>query len=195
MSLTLPTTPAPRAISPRLISSRNELSPAFGGDKLRLNRKGSRWALDYELPPQTYMAAQAWADLDAEVDTVVMPVTQYGLNTGSPGSPIVDGASQAGSTLNVKGMTVAYAFAKNQWISVITASRRYLYRVTAATVVDGLGKAALPIRPQLRTPPANLDVVEVATPKIEGYASVGDGAWSYGTDGFVTLSFTIEERG
>ena len=46
MSVTLPTTPAPRSVTPRLVTARAELRSAFGGSTQRISRTGSRWAYD-----------------------------------------------------------------------------------------------------------------------------------------------------
>lgn len=59
MSVTLPTTPSPRSLTPRLVTARAELRSAFGGSTQRINRLGSRWAFEVELPPMT--AANALA--------------------------------------------------------------------------------------------------------------------------------------
>lgn len=176
----------------RLITARNELTPAFGGDVLRLGRKGARYAFDVELPPMSYLSALDWGDLDDETGTVLFTVPQPGVDTGTPGAVVVAGASQSGATLNISGATPHYPFRMGQFISVVTASRRYLYRIKSTVVADEDGLAALPLQTQLRTSPANLDPVEVATPYVEGYARV-EGS-PVDVAGFVVRSFTIEER-
>lgn len=194
MPLTLPARPAPRLMTPRLVSSRNELVPAFGGPTMRNPRMGSRYALDYELPPQTALSAQDWADIDDETDTCVIAIYQPGLDTGAPGAPLVDGASQTGSVLALKGLTPNYIIQKNQWLSVITGGQRFAYRAKDYVVVANDGTVDVPLRTMLRKAHANNDMVEIARPMIEGYVSVPVDAWTVEVDRLVRLSFTITER-
>ena len=192
--LTLPSSPSPRSVTPRLITARNELTPAFGGTVQRLNRKGSRYALDVEMPPMLYSDALAWDDLLSETDTVVMTVPQSDLDIGAPGSPLVNGGGQAGNALSLKGLTPGYVVRKGQWLSVIAVTRRYLYRSSATITANGSGQATVGLRTMLRYPPADNAVVEIAAPKIEGFARVSDDAFMVGIERLVSLKFTIEER-
>lgn len=193
--LTLPTTPSPRSVTPRLISARNELTPAFGGGIQRLNRKGSRYALDVEMPPMRYVDAMDWVDVLSETDTVLMAVPQPSFDVGVPGSPLVNGAGQFGSSLTLDGLTPSYPIAKGQWLSVITNGRRYLYQCTAQVIANASGQMTVPLRTMLRFPPADNAVVEIAEPKIEGFARVAEDAFMVGIERLVSLKFTIEERG
>jgi hypothetical protein len=192
--LTLPTSPSPRSVTPRLVSARNELTPAFGGTVQRLNRKGSRYALDVEMPPMRYADALAWDDILSETDTVLMPVPQPDLVLGAPGSPLVNGAGQAGNALAIDSLTPGYVIRKGQWFSVIANSRRYLYRASAAATANGSGQVTVGLRTMLRYPPADNAVVEIAVPMIEGFARVSDDAFMVGIERLVSLKFTIEER-
>lgn len=195
MSLALPDWPSPAKMTVRLVSARATLNPVFGGDVQRLNRMGSRYALDVEMPGMTYVQAMAWSDVNDEDGTVTMLLVQPGFDTGAPGSPAVAGASQSGSVLNVDGVTPHYVFRKDQWISITTSGRHYAYRLKSEVVADAAGVAALPLRTMLRVSPADNDLVEVSEPRIEGFATVSDDTWSVDTSGLVYLSFTIEERG
>ena len=192
--LTLPSSPQPRSVTPRLITARNELTPAFGGTVQRLNRKGSRYALAVELPPMKYVDALAWDDLMAEVDTVLMTVPQPGLVIGSPGTPLVNGAGQSGSSLTLDGLTGGYVIRKGQWLSVVISGRRFLHRAASAATASGGGTVTVALRTMLRSPPPDNAVVEIAAPMIEGFARMADDALAVGIEHLVSLSFTIEER-
>lgn len=192
--LTLPSSPQPRSITPRLITARNELTPAFGGTVQRLNRKGSRYALAVEMPPMKYTDALAWDDLMAETDTVLMDVPQPGLVIGSPGAPLVNGAGQSGSSLILDGLTGGYVIRKGQWLSVVISGRRFLYRAASAATASGGGAVTVPLRTMLRSLPPDNAVVEIAVPKIEGFPRMADDALAVGIEHLVSLSFTIEER-
>lgn len=195
MSIALPDWPYPAQMTPRLVSGRAELRPAWGGDVQRLNRAGSRYAIDVTMPAMTYANAQKWADIDTEDQTVTMRIVQPGIDVGAPGTPLVKGGSQSGSILELDGLNPNYILQKNQWLSLTISGRLYAYRVAATTVVDAAGEADVPLRTMLRVSPADNAVVEIAAPRIEGFATVPDGAWTTDTAGHVRLSFTIEERG
>jgi hypothetical protein len=195
MAIALPDWPYPSAMTPRLVTGRAELRPAWGGDVQRLNRAGSRHAIDVTMPVMTYSAAQDWSDINDETATVTMQIVQPGLDAGAPGATLVNGASQSGTTLVIDGFTPHYVLRKNQWISVSTGGRLYAYRVKTEVVADAAGAASVVLTTMLRVSPADNDTVEISAPRIEGFATVSDGAWATDTAGHVALSFTIEERG
>lgn len=195
MAIALPLYPPPSRMNIRLVTARAELKPAFGGDTQRINRMGARYSGVFDLPPQTYVDAQDWADIDDEEATVTFPVLQPGLDTGAPGVPRVNGGSQAGSSLILDGLTPQYVLRKNQFLSVSTGGRLYLYRVKTETIANSSGQATVPLRTMLRTSPADNDVVEIAQPLIEGFCIPADGCWQTDSTHLVYLSFTIEERG
>lgn len=191
--LTLPVIPAPANMGIALISAKNEMIPAFGGDEQQLQRKGSRYALTFRMPPMTYVTSMDWDDLMAEGDTVLMRVFQPGFDTGAPGAPLVAGAGQAGTSLAVDGLTPHHVIRKGQFLNVVTGGQHFLYRTAAEVVAAADTTATIPLRTMLRRPPGDNDVVKLAEPMIEGF--VRDlGEWNVGTDRLVGLQFTVRER-
>lgn len=190
--LTLPTDPAPAKMGIGMVSAKNTLTPAFGGAEQELLRKGTRYALTFFMPVMTYVKSMEWDDLMAEGDTVLMRVFQPGLVIPNPGAPLVKGAGQAGTSLTIDGLPNGYVIRKGQFLSVVSAGQRFLYRAKAnATSVAGT--ATVPLRTMLRRPPNDNDVVEIAQPMIEGF--VRDlGEWAVGVDRLVGLQFTVRER-
>lgn len=195
MALILPSDPAPRRMNVRPVSARNELTPAFGGDSLRLNRKGTKYAADIEFPPMTYAQGNDFTDLDAEADTVVIEVRQPGIDTGAPGAAnLVKGAGQSGSSLLIDGVTPGYVFGKGWYLTHVNAGRRRLYRSADTAVANVDGEITIPLRTLLRFPPADNDVVLLARPEIEGYVT-GTDMWDVDADDrLVRIGFTITER-
>ena len=154
---------------------------------------GSRYAWDFEMPPQRYEAAQDWSDIDSEGETCVMPIPQPGVDTGAPGLPRVNGAGQSGSSIVLDGLTPQYVFRRNWWLSVVTGGQRFCYRGRAEVVANGSGQMTIPLRTMLRVPHADNDVVEIAEPKVEGFVTPAPDAWAMGPDGLVRLAFSIKE--
>lgn len=191
--LTLPTDPGPATMSIGIVSAKNTLTPAFGGDEQELLRKGTRYALTYRMPPMRYVDAMDWIDLMAEGDTVAMQVYQPGFATGSPGTPLVKGAGQAGTSLLIDGLTPSYVIRKGQFLSILTGGQRFLYLCRSEVIASSSGEATVALRTMLRRPPVDNAVVEIAQPMIEGF--VRDmGEWLVGTDGLVSIGFTVRER-
>ena len=193
-ALVLPAYPGPSSMTPRPISSRNEQRPASQGPVNRYMRPGTRWAWDNVMPPMSYVDSLEWDDLLSESDTVIMNILQPGLDIGAPGAPQIDGASQIGRTLNLKGLTAGYAFRKGQWISLTVNGQLFAYKVRAGITVGSDGRVALPLLTLLRLPPANNAVVDVAQPRAEGFATVDPSSLEVATDRMVRLRFTLEER-
>lgn len=190
--LTLPNDPAPANMAIAIISAKNTLTPAFGGAEQELLRKGSRYALTFSMPPMAYVQSMEWDDLMAEGDTVLMRVFQPGLVIPNPGTPLVKGAGQAGTALTIDGLPDGYVIRKGQFLSVVSAGQRFLYRAKASATSVG-GTATVSLRTMLRRPPNDNDVVEIAQPMIEGF--VRDlGEWAVGVDRMVGLQFTVKER-
>lgn len=193
MTILLPSRPGPQRMTPRLISGRSDSRPAFGSGVQRVSRMGSRYAIEFVMPPMTWADAADWSDIDVEAGTVAMIIPQPGVYVGAPGVSLVDASGQTGSTLAIKGLTPYHVLRKNQWLSLITGGQRFCYRVKTETVADATGDAAVPLQTLLRYPHLNNDVVEIAEPRIEGFCTVAPDAWAMGPDGLVQPSFTIEE--
>lgn len=190
----LPLTPAPASMGIGLVDASNQLTPAFGGDDQEILRKGTRFALTYAMPPMRYETSMEWSALRKKGTLVRMRVFQPGFDTGAPGSgATVDGAGQAGTSLDVKGLTPRYVVRKGQFLNVITAGQWFLYQADAEVVADASGAVTVPLMEMLRRPHADGDVVEIAQPMIEGF--VRDlGEWAVGVEHLVGLSFTVRER-
>ncbi|WP_433950772.1 hypothetical protein [Brevundimonas bullata] len=190
--LTLPTDPAPAKMAITMVSAKNVLSPAIGGAEQELLRKGTRYALTFSMPVMSYVQSMDWDDLMAEGDTVLMRVFQPGLVIPNPGTPLVKGAGQAGTSLTIDGLPDGYVIRKGQFLSVVSAGQRFLYRAKASAT-SVAGTATVPLRTMLRRPPNDNDMVEIAQPMIEGF--VRDlGEWAVGVERLVGLQFTVRER-
>lgn len=180
-------------MSVALVSTKNTLIPATGGDEQEIRRKGSKYALTYSMPMMTYVTSMDWEDLMAEGETAVMRVYQPGFDTGMPGAPLVKGPSQIGSSLLVDGLTPQYVVRKGQFLSVLTGGQWFLYRSRAEVIASASGEATIPLRTLLRRPPADNDRVELADPVVEGFIRELS-ELSVGIEHLVSLKFTIRER-
>lgn len=177
-----------------LVDFGGTLSGALGGADQRLNRLGNRWRMTVTLARLTAAEADAWAvDLARGLRTGVrMRVPEPGMPSGSPGTVLVAGAGQAGSTLSVDGGTVGHVIRKGKWLSILTGGRRYLHKVAAPLQLGTGGAGTIEIEPLLRVTPADNAVVELAVPIIEGL--IEPVPWSIDVRRIAEgVSFTIRE--
>lgn len=182
---------------PRLLQWGSELTPTLGGVTQRLDRLGSRHAIDVQMPPMGMAdEGRRWIArlLSAKQEGGRIAFPQVDFEPGPCGRPTVAAAIAAGRTIPITGTTPRYVIREGQWLSVTHGPRSYLYCATAPVVLDGGGAGAVPVDVLLRSPLAAGDAVELARPVIEGWLS-GDGyEWTLERSRTVGLGFTITER-
>ena len=194
MSIALPTWPGPQSVVPRLMQYGGILRPALGGPTQRINRLGSRWAIDVTMPPMAEAQGRVWiARLVAgQSEGAILEWPQPEFDAGAPGTILVDGAAQTGMTLNLDGATPSYVAREGQFFGMPVAGRNYLYQVRTQTVFTA-GAAALPIQPMIRKSPADNAECEFGKPLIEGWIIGDELAWSRSVERHYGIQFTIEE--
>jgi hypothetical protein len=130
---------------------------------------GRRWRYDISLSPA--------AGADGRAISVFFDALGGGAGTflfadpsiqqSIPGVPVVNGAGQTGSTLNVDGLTPSVlAFRAGDFFSLGAGAATRLYRVTANATANGSGEAALSIIPPLRIASVDNAALEVDAPKV-----------------------------
>lgn len=195
MAITLPTSPAPRVYAPRLVDARGELRSAFGGGIQRISRLGAKNAFRCVLPAMSHAQALQWQGLWHPTETCILEIPQPGITLTAPGTPLVKGASQAGSSLITDGWTAGFTVPKGLLFSVSVASLLYTYEVQAAVTANGSGEATLSIQPLLRASPADNAALNIDPCKVEGFVTLPDDAREIDVDRLVKgLSFLLEER-
>lgn len=196
MAVTLPACPPIQNATMRLVSWHNDQTPTTGGPSNRVVRLGSRWSADFETFPCEY-ADQGRVYVSRLVrgmtDTVLVRVPEPGVSQTGYGTPLVNGAGQAGSTLAIDGMPNGKVIPEGKFFSVIVSGQRYVYQTTAEVTVAS-GAATLPIYPILRTSPANNAVVELSNPMMEGFISGNEQAWEIARRQRIRLRFSVMER-
>lgn len=130
---------------------------------------GRRWAYDIALSPTADgdgRALSAFFDaLGGSAGTFLFADPSISQSVG--GTPLVNGASQTGSTLAVDGLTPSViAFRAGDFFSLGSGASTRLYRVIANATANGSGQASLSIVPPLRSSPADNAPLEVIAPKV-----------------------------
>lgn len=90
--------------------------------------------------------------------------TPRGTAADTPGTPQVDGASQTGNDLNIKGApsgASGYLLA-GDWIQLGSGSSAELYKVLDDVDTDSVGDATLTLWPELRSSPSDSATVTVS---------------------------------
>lgn len=196
MAITLPALPGARSATPRLQDWGADLTPSLGGAMQRLNRLGSRHALDVEMPPMLAEPdGRIWVSRlkRGKTDRVLFEFPQLDLVIGSPGSPKVKTVTAGGTSVPLKGLTPGYAIREGQFFSIIHNGRRYLHSADAQAIADAVGDVTVTVTPMLRVSLSVDDVVEIAKPMIEGALAGDEFAWSIDVARTVGLAFSIVE--
>lgn len=194
VAVSLPSSPAPRDINPRVVEAYNELRTAKGTNVQRVYRGGAHYAVDYTMPPMRSETARAWRRLFTQGE-VIMRVPQPGLVTGTPGLALVATEAPSGSVLPLKGLTAHAYLQEGRLLSIETDGRHYLYAISANCVVASDGTVSVPLEIMLQTAHAEDDPVNLVDPVIQGFATVADDAHRAEVPGIVPgMQFTIEER-
>ncbi|SEM62980.1 hypothetical protein SAMN05192583_0893 [Sphingomonas gellani] len=171
MSIELPQPRMPQTAVPKLIDWGADLTPPMGGPSQRLNRIGDRFALVINYPrlkPEPDARILMARVRRAKREGALFPFPQPGLEIGNPGTPVVNGAGQQGSSLQLRGFTAGYVVREGQFFSIIFAGRRYLHCASADVTATASGTMLLPIHPMLRISPNSGATCEFAQPYIEG---------------------------
>ena len=191
----LPDEPGPVSATPALLDFGAFLTPPLGGPLQRIDRLGGRFRISVSMPPLRGAQGRVWVSrlIRGKSEGVRMPLPLQGFDPGAPGSPVVDTAGQAGSTLKLRGCTPNYIFREGQFFSVVTGGRHHLISVAAETIAGSDGKVTLPIHPLIRVQHLDGDVVHVGKPMIEGFVVGEELAWEMQLAGFVGLSFELQE--
>lgn len=188
----LPDSPAPNGMEPEL------LDYGFvqrGASSLRVDRPGSRYRITFSFPPMTpdnsrkFIARLQRAKREGLRIDLPLLVAQ-----GVPGSPVVDGAGQAGSTIAVRGLTPHYAAKEGYWLTITAVDgTAYLHNVSEPSVADASGEAIFEIEPPLRAPFADGDEIEMGKPFVQGFVDGDSWGWQVPVNKLVALGFTLEE--
>lgn len=141
----------------------------FTGEIQKQAHDGKWWSVRAALIPKTRADAENWVgffvSLNGSEGTFLFGdahnTTPRGSASSAPGTPLVDGVSQTGDQLAVKGApngAVDYLL-RGDWIQLGSSSTARLYRIMEDASTDGSGDVTLEIWPDLRSSPGDGDSV------------------------------------
>lgn len=136
---------------------------------------GQRWAASVSLPPMKRQDAEYWIafllSLKGQIGTFLLGdpncATAQGSARTTPGTPVVNGASQIGDTLVVDGLPTSATgyLLPGDYIQLGSGAATQLYKVLTQVDTDSSGNAILDIWPNLRSSPADNATIVVANTK------------------------------
>ena len=157
--LSLPTVSGTRSIVMRSSNAVvSQMSP-FTYKRQVQEFPGKMWAASVTLPPMTRADAEAWVtfimSLKGQLGTFLMGDPSGAVPRGSastaPGTPVVDGAGQEGSSLNIRGAPASasgYLLA-GDYIQLGGGSSAALFKVLVDVDTDVSGDATLELWPDI----------------------------------------------
>lgn len=193
----LPEFPSASNATPALLDYGVTLRPATGGPVQKVQRAGSRYRMEFNLPPMQADTARVFISRLIEAKRkggLIMPMPLTRNRQGAPGSPVVNGAGQAGTTLLVRNTVPGHLWKEGYWIAIVDQTgQRYLHNVRENVATNGAGQAALRIEPPLRFPFLDGAQILASKPEIQGFIDGGEWSWSLEAAGITGITFTIEE--
>ena len=197
MSVSLPSLPDLAQVSARLVDFQSVLTPILGGPVQTIQRLGARFAVDVTLPPlepvdaASFLAARLKARAENETLTLAWPQAEIWSVIG--GSPVVNGAGQAGARLNISGLTAGQTVPAGRVFSIEAGGRHYLHVTTQVVTANGSGQVQLHVSPLLRVSPPNGAALNFTAPVVEGLLT-GNVEWTLERLRWTSTAFTLAEN-
>ena len=187
----------PASVTPAFVDVGGTVRGATNAVGVRIDRPGGHYRAAINIGIGT-AAQRAALIADLVRGKQEGPRTAYplqGVDQSGSGSPVIDGADQAGRVLSMRGLTPGYDLAKGFWMSIEdTTGQHYLHNVFVGGVVAGDGKVAITLGEHLRIPFADGATVHLDQPMIEGDIAGNEQSWQLTRGNRVTgIQFTIEE--
>lgn len=158
--LSLPDTRGFRGLTLRPVAQVAHTRSPFTGEGQFYAHQGQMWAAQFDLPPMRRADAEPWfaflLALNGMQGTFLAGIagsdTPRGIATGTP---LVNGASQAGQTIVTDGWTPSQTgiLKAGDMIQLGTGLTTHLHKVLQDANSDGVGNATLDIWPRLRASP------------------------------------------
>lgn len=162
---------------------------------LKVNRPGSHYVVSFGFPPYEPDQGRIVVSrlIRGQRAGLRVPYPLF-VDQGQPGGPVVDGAGQAGLSLNLRGLTPGYVAREGYWLSIVDpAGQHYLHNVAEDAGAGADGRMTIALSEMLRVPFQNGAAVHLAEPMVEGIVDGDKRAWNLAVDRTTSIEFTIEE--
>ena len=173
--LTLPTVTGIQSVNFIVRNSVGATQSPFTYEQQIFKNPGQRFEADITLPPMPRASADVWntffIKLYGQYGTFLLgdpnAATPRGTASSSPGTPIVNGASQTGDQLVIDGATASQTgyLKAGDYIQLGSGASAKFHKVLQDANSDGSGNVTLTIFPDLRSSPADDATVVVTNAK------------------------------
>jgi hypothetical protein len=194
VTITLPRLPRGAGYSVRFVRA-SETQRSGMGSLTPLNRAGDHFAV--EVDPGV-LAVSCGRELLADLarghgERLRAPLPEPGVDKGSVGTPLVAGADQAGTSLDLDGFTPQCVIRKGWFFTLETADGSSAHIVAEEVIANAAGAVTVSFWPELWLEPGDNDPIVLIDPYIEGLI-VDEGDQASGRFAAVsTAPFVIEE--
>ena len=201
--LALPNTTSFKSVNLRARSNIAVTQSPFTFKQQVLRFQGSAWEADVSLKAMQRADAEQWVSwflkLDGQFGTFLMGdpngATARGSASSTPGTPVVNGADQTGTTLSIDGCPASasgYLLA-GDYIQLGSGSTSKLYKVLSDVITNASGEADIDVYPQINVAPSDNATITVADCKGVFRLSSNEMDWSIQTNLFYGLTFGAVE--
>jgi len=201
--LTLPTVTGVQSVNFIVRNSIGATQSPFTYEQQIFKNPGQRFEADITLPPMSRADAEVWntffIKLYGQFGTFLLgdpnSATPRGTASSSAGTPVVNGASQTGDTLNIDGVPTSQTgyLKAGDYIQLGSTISARIYKVLDDANSNGSGEVALTIYPNLRSSPSDGETVVVSSAVGLFRLTTPTHNWAISTDGFYSLSFGASE--
>lgn len=163
----------------------------------QIAERNARWMASVEVAPQTRAEGEALAAaLRRGVSEAfyLSPVDSAALiSGGTPGTPLVNGASQTGKTLVTDGWSADYELKAGDYFSFSNGTFEELHQLDRDVTADGTGNATLNLTRRIQRSPANNTALRISNPRGEFILMDPRHGHAVGSDIVRRQSFTAME--
>ena len=194
--LTFPTITGVQAVTLRAVNQTALTMSPFTYKQQIYNHSGQRWEAEIQVPRMKYEKAEVWISfllsLNGMSGTFLMGDPMRKTTRGVlGGTPVVNGASQVGSSLTIDGCSTSITgwIKAGDYIQLGAASTATLYKVLQDVNTDASGQASLDLWPSIRTAPA--DGATVITSNCVGRFRLNSGQQEWSVDNALIYGITF----
>lgn len=170
----------------------------FSAEQQLYVHQGQYWEADIKLPPMARDDAEdvlgALLSLRGKEGSFLLAAPNATPRGAGGGTPLVDGASQTGLTLAVKGgpLSTTNWLKAGDWIQLGSGSSTRLHKVLVNASTDGAGKTTLDIWPRLRSSPADSAAITITNCK--GLFQLSSNSFEYEIGSAMIYGFALAAR-
>ncbi len=179
---------------PLIFQNTTVLDPWNGTDIQRVDRLGDRFGFSFVTPKQPEETSPDWQAFVSNGlfgAVVVMDWIEFGQPSRGYNTPLVRGAGQAGSYLEIDGLPANQRIEPAKMFSIKDGNKRSIHQVRARVSADASGVANLHFWPMLPWSPSDNAVIELARPKLQGIMSTQQETAMFDINRHVQIAATV----